>query len=738
MEIIYTKTDEAPALATVSFLPIVRNFLKKAGIQTSLKDISLAARILSQFSESLNEEQKEVDALALLGKEVLKEGANIIKLPNISASVSQLKNAIEELQEQGYSIPNYPENPSDDAERSTQAKYSKVLGSAVNPVLREGNSDRRVAAPVKEFAKKNPHKLRSWQKDSKTTVASMTHGDFFENEQSVTLEKDSSLSIVFVDSSGKKSLLKEKITLSKEDVFDSTLMSHAALEKYFQNEFKNSKEEGTLLSLHMKATMMKVSDPIIFGYALKTYFKEVVEKHSETLKKIQANFNLGLADVLEKLQDENSAASQECMHDFKESLSHASIAMVNSDKGITNFHFPNDVIIDASMPAMMKEGGKMWNAQGETQDTRALIPDRSYSGVFQEALQFFKEKGSLDVTSLGSVANVGLMAKKAEEYGSHDKTFQAPENGSIQVVDESGKILTKHDLEKDDIWRLCCTRDVSIKDWTKLALKRAELSETPVIFWLDEKRAHDQQIIQKIQKEIPQLLQGRNISWEILAPQAATRKSFETIHASKNIISATGNVLRDYLTDLFPIIELGTSAKMLSIVPLLNGGALFETGAGGSAPKHVEQLLKENHLRWDSLGEFLALAVSLENLAEKTGDKKVLALANALNEANFKYLNENKAPSRKCGEIDNRGSHFFVAQYWATALKNSDAFDNEVLGKIKELSESLINQEEKIIEELRVVQGKSVDLGGYFWPNEKLMAETMRPSQTLNTLIDNF
>ncbi|WP_119343735.1 NADP-dependent isocitrate dehydrogenase [Facilibium subflavum] len=732
-KLIYTHTDEAPMLATYSLLPIIEAFTKPAGIEVETKDISLAARILAQFPEYLV--QKQSDDLALLGELAKTPKANIIKLPNISASIPQLQNAIKELQEQGYRIPDYPVKPQNDKEKEIQSRYAKVLGSAVNPVLREGNSDRRVAKAVKEYAKKHPHSMGSWSADSQSHVAHMDEGDFYGSEQSVIVSRDCKVNIEFIADNGQKEVLKKDLALQKDEVIDASRMSAKALNAFFESQIIDATKQGVLLSLHLKATMMKVSDPIIFGHAVRIYYKAVFDKYADIFEKLGVNPNNGIGDVYAKIKDLPEAQKKAIENDIQAVYqTNASLAMVDSDKGITNLHVPNDVIIDASMPAAIRASGKMWGADNKLHDTKAMIPDRSYAGVYQETINFCKEHGAFDPTTMGSVANVGLMAKKAEEYGSHDKTFEITQNGQVQVVDNEGNVLLQHVVEKGDIWRMCQTKDVAICDWVKLAVTRARLTKSPTIFWLDDKRAHDRNLIQKV-KAYLQDHDTSGLDIQILSPVDATRFSLKAIKEGKDVIAVTGNVLRDYLTDLFPILELGTSAKMLSIVPLLAGGGLYETGAGGSAPKHVQQLLKENHLRWDSLGEFLALAASLEDLANKTGDKKIAILAKTLDQANSEFLNNNKSPSRKVGELDNRGSHFYLALYWAKALAEQDE-DQQLKQKFSQVAKDLIDNEDKIVAELNKVQGKSVDVGGYFHPSADEIAKVMRPSMTLNHIID--
>ncbi len=733
--IYYTITDEAPYLATHSFLPIVSAFSSLAGIDVVTKDISLAARILAQFPERLNANQKQPDDLAELGALCETPDANIIKLPNISASIPQLKAAIQELQSQGFQIPNYPETPQSEDEKAIQAKYAKVLGSAVNPVLREGNSDRRVAASVKQYAKDNPHRLGAWSKSSKTHVAHMQEGDFFGSEKSKTMSAAGVASIVLHKSDGTQKVLKEKLNLKAGEVVDASTMSTSLLEQFYEKEFADAKKQGVLLSLHLKATMMKVSDPIMFGSAVKVYFKSVFERHAATFQRIGVDPRNGLGDIYQKIRglplEQQQQIESDILATYKEK---AAWAMVDSDKGITNLHVPSDVIIDASMPAAIKTSGQMWGPDGKAADTKALIPDRCYAGVYQETIRFCKEHGAFDVATMGSVANVGLMAKKAEEYGSHDKTFWVQESGTIKVTLASGEVVFDHKVQAGDIWRMCQTQDVAIKDWVKLAVQRARVTKSSAVFWLDKDRAHDRELIQKVNTYLKEHdIKGLDI--QILSPTEATRFTLEKIKRGEDTISVTGNVLRDYLTDLFPILELGTSAKMLSIVPLLAGGGLYETGAGGSAPKHVQQLLSENHLRWDSLGEFLALGASIEDLAIKSNNSRAKVLAEALDEANGKFLKMDKSPSRDVGELDNRGSHFYLAMYWAQALAGQ-AKDTGLKEKFTEAARQLESQEQKILNELNGVQGGPVDIGGYYHPSAEKVAKVMRPSPTLNGILN--
>ena len=736
-KIIYTKTDEAPALATYSFLPFVKAYTAAANVRVETRDISLAGRILAHFPDVLSENQKVNDALAELGELAKSPEANIIKLPNISASVPQLKAAISELQEQGYALPDYPEDAETEEEKRIKATYNKVKGSAVNPVLREGNSDRRAPKAVKNYAKQNPHSMGEWSADSITHVASMNGGDFKSNEKSTTIQKEGWVQIAHVDTNGAKSILKERVAVLAGEIIDATYLSVNALLSFLEEEITDAKDKGLLFSLHMKATMMKVSDPIIFGHAVRVFFKPVFDKYHETFERIGVDVNNGFGDLIAKIayldeteKNEIEAAILACY------AQRPDLAMVNSDRGITNLHVPSDVIIDASMPAMIRTSGQMWNKEGKQQDTKAVIPDASYAGVYRATIDFCKRNGAFDPTTMGSVSNVGLMAQKAEEYGSHDKTFEINQNGKVQVSDQDGGVLIEHAVEKGDVWRMCQVKDLPIQDWIKLAVNRAKATGVPAIFWLDENRAHDAELIKKVHAYLPNF-DTENLEIKILAPEAATNFSLDRIAKGLDTISVTGNVLRDYLTDLFPILELGTSAKMLSIVPLMNGGGLFETGAGGSAPKHVEQFTKENHLRWDSLGEFLALSVSLEHLAEADGNPKAKVLGETLDAATGTFLLNDKSPSRKCGELDNRGSHFYLALYWAKELAAQN--DDEALKTaFTNLSHQLSENEAKIIAELNEVQGKRMDIGGYYNPNDKLGSEAMRPSQTLNNILEGF
>ncbi len=736
-KIIYTKTDEAPALATYSFLPFVKAYTAAANVSVETRDISLAGRILAHFPDVLSENQKVNDALAELGTLAKSPEANIIKLPNISASVPQLKAAISELQEQGYALPDYPEDAETEEEKRIKATYNKVKGSAVNPVLREGNSDRRAPKAVKNYAKQNPHSMGEWSADSLTHVASMNGGDFKSNEKSATIQKEGWVQIAHINTDGTRSVLKEKVAVLEGEIIDATYLSVNALLSFLEKEISDAKDKGLLFSLHMKATMMKVSDPIIFGHAVRVFFKPVFDQYHETFERIGVDVNNGFGDLIAKISDLNQAERNEIEAAIRACYAQRpDLAMVNSDKGITNLHVPSDVIIDASMPAMIRTSGQMWNKEGKQQDTKAVIPDASYAGVYKATIDFCKRNGAFDPTTMGSVSNVGLMAQKAEEYGSHDKTFEITQNGKVQVTDQDGVVLIEHEVEKGDVWRMCQVKDLPIQDWIKLAVNRAKATGVPAVFWLDENRAHDAELIKKVHAYLPNF-DTENLEIKILAPEAATNFSLDRIAKGLDTISVTGNVLRDYLTDLFPILELGTSAKMLSIVPLMNGGGLFETGAGGSAPKHVEQFTKENHLRWDSLGEFLALSVSLEHLAEADSNPKAKVLGETLDAATGTFLLNDKSPSRKCGELDNRGSHFYLAMYWAQELAAQN--DNEALkSAFTELSKQLSENEAKIVAELNEVQGKRMDIGGYYNPNDTLGSEAMRPSQTLNRILESF
>ncbi|MBG7608535.1 MAG: NADP-dependent isocitrate dehydrogenase [Verrucomicrobia bacterium] len=733
--IIYTKTDEAPALATYSLLPIVQAFSKHADINVETRDISLAGRILSQFPDLLPADKQIADYLAELGKMTLLPDANIIKLPNVSASVPQLKAAIAELQSKGFPIPDLPENPSTDAEKDTRARYAKVMGSAVNPVLREGNSDRRAPKAIKEYAKKHPHSMGAWSKDSKTNVGTMAGlGDFFSNEKSTTVSAPTDAKIELVTKDGTSTILKESTPLLAGEILDGTFMSKDALTTFLDSQIAEAKIAGVLFSLHMKATMMKVSDPIIFGHGVKVFFKDVIAAHADVLEPLNIDYNNGFGDLVSKIQTLPADKKTTIEADIAKAYENGpDLAMVNSDKGITNLHVPSDVIIDASMPAMIRTSGQMWNAEAKLQDTLAVIPDSSYAGIYQTTIDFCRENGALDPQTMGSVPNVGLMAKAAEEYGSHNKTFEIPADGTVRVTDSAGNVLLEHEVKEGDIWRACQTKDASVRDWVKLAVNRARASQTPAIFWLDETRAHDANIIAKVKTYLTDHdTSGLDIS--ILPPAEACRKTLERIVKGLDTISVTGNVLRDYLTDLFPILEVGTSAKMLSIVPLMNGGGLFETGAGGSAPKHVQQFEQENYLRWDSLGEFFALAASFEHLAVTQGNAKAKILADTLDAATGQFLENDRSPGRKLGTIDNRGSHFYLALYWAQALaaQNEDAGLKEAFSPV---ANALAENEEKIVSELNAVQGSPTDIGGYYLPNDEKATAALRPSATFNGIL---
>ena len=734
--IIYTKTDEAPALATRSLLPIIQSFTASSNIDIVTKDISLAARILAVFPDFLKDNQKVPNALAELGELATQPEANIIKLPNISASEPQLKAAIAELQSQGFDIPNHPDEPQTAKEKDIRSRYDKIKGSAVNPVLREGNSDRRAPKAVKNYAKKNPHSMGAWSADSKTEVATMSHGDFFHTEKSLTLSKADTVTIKFVGNDGTEEVLKDNLSLKNGEIIDASVMSKKALIKFLQEAVADAKSKGILLSVHLKATMMKVSDPIIFGHAVEVYFKDVFEKYQNEFKQIGFSPSNGLANLYVELKELPEAKRKEIEAAIEKAIAEGpDLAMVNSDRGITNLHVPSDVIIDASMPAMIRTSGKMWNAQGKPEDTLAVIPDSSYAGLYQATIDFCKKHGAFDPTTMGTVPNVGLMAQKAEEYGSHDKTFEIGHDGKVLVINSEGKTILEHEVEEGDIWRMCQVKDAPIQDWIKLAVNRARASDTPAVFWLDKYRAHDAELIKKVNQYLPNH-DTNGLDIQILSPSEATTFTLERIKDGKDTISVTGNVLRDYLTDLFPILELGTSAKMLSIVPLMNGGGLFETGAGGSAPKHVEQFVEEDHLRWDSLGEFLALAVSLEHVAQTNDNPKAQILADTLDEATGKLLDNGKSPSRKAGELDNRGSHFYLALYWAEALA-SQTLDMQLQGEFKKLAKVLKTNENVINEELIKVQGKPVSIGGYFEPNDAMADKAMRPSATFNAILEN-
>jgi len=732
--IIYTITDEAPALATYSLLPIVQAYARAAGIDVITKDISLAGRIIANFPDALSPEQRQSDALAELGELAQTPEANIIKLPNISASIPQLQAAIKELQAHGYAVPDYPEDAKSDEEKAVKARYAKVLGSAVNPVLREGNSDRRVAAPVKEYARKNPHSMGKWSPDSKSHVAHMQDGDFYSSEKSAVMAAADNVRIEFVGKDGAVKVLKEKTALQAGEIIDASVMRCQELRRFFAEQIADAGRTGVLLSLHLKATMMKVSDPIMFGHAVTVYFEDVFNKHAAVFAELGVDPANGLGDVYEKIKKLPAAQREQIEADIQSVYkTRPALAMVDSDKGITNLHVPSDVIVDASMPAAIRASGQMWGPDGKLHDTKAMIPDRCYAGVYQETIDNCKKHGAFDVATMGSVSNVGLMAQKAEEYGSHDKTFKVPADGSVRVVNSAGEVVFEHEVAQGDIWRMCQTRDLPVQDWVKLAVVRARATSTPAVFWLDDKRAHDAQLISKVQT----YLKNHNtdgLDIRIMSPVEAVRFSLERIRAGKDTISVTGNVLRDYLTDLFPILELGTSAKMLSIVPLLAGGGLFETGAGGSAPKHVQQFLEEGHLRWDSLGEFLALAVSIEDLAMKTGNRKAQVLADTLNKATGLFLDNDKSPTRRVGHLDNRGSHFYLALYWAQALA-AQTDDAQLQAHFAPLAQTLTQREGEIVAELNGVQGRPVDIGGYYQPDNQKASQAMRPSATFNEAV---
>ena len=735
-KILYTKTDEAPALATYSFLPIVKAFTAKAGIEVETRDISLAGRVLATFPEYLGDEQRISNDLLELGELAKTPEANIIKLPNISASIPQLKAVIAELQSAGFAVPNYPENATTAGEKDVKGRYDKIKGSAVNPVLREGNSDRRAPKAVKNYARKHPHSMGQWSADSASHVSSMTDGDFYGTETSTTLIEDCSAQIRFTNSNGAIEILKESLPLLAGEIIDTATMNMAKLKTFLAEQVADAKAKGVLFSLHMKATMMKVSDPIMFGAAVEVYFKEVFATYAEDFAALGVNVRNGLGDVYAKIGQLPSAKRQEIELALETAIAHGpDLAMVNSDKGITNLHVPSDVIIDASMPAMIRTSGRMWDKDGKARDTKAVIPDRSYSGIYEATINFCKEHGALDPTTMGSVSNVGLMAQKAEEYGSHDKTFQMKASGRVDVM-VGDSVLLSQEVQAGDLFRMCQVKDAPIKDWVALAVRRARATQMPAVFWLDDERAHDRELIKKVGEYLPEH-DTDGLDLFIMSPIEATTFSLERIVQGLDTISVTGNVLRDYLTDLFPILEVGTSAKMLSIVPLMNGGGLFETGAGGSAPKHVEQLTKENYLRWDSLGEFLALGVSLEHFAEKDGNEKAAVLSRTLDDATSKFLDTDKSPTRRLGGIDNRGSHFYLAMYWAQELaqQNDDA---ELKATFAPLAEALASNEDKIVEELIAVQGNPADIGGYYFMNDALAGTIMRPSNTLNTAIDNF
>ena len=736
-KIIYTITDEAPALATYSFLPIIEKFTSIAGIDVESSDISLAARILATFPDYLSEDQKVEDALSELGALTQDPEANIIKLPNISASIHQLREAIAELNEHGFKVPEYPDEPRSEEEEEIQARYTKILGSAVNPVLREGNSDRRAPIAVKNYARKNPHSMGYWSQASRTHVAHMRGGDFFSHETSTTVEKACNVRIEFEDANGNITVMKPELPLLDGEVIDAMYMSKKALCDFFDEQLDDAKNTGILFSLHVKATMMKVSHPIVFGYAVRRFYKELFDQHGETLEQIGANPNNGLSHIYQKIEELPISQRLEIESTIRACYLHRpELAMVDSDRGISNLHVPSDVIVDASMPAMIRQGGKMYGADGKLKDTKAVIPESTYATIYQEVINFCKTHGAFDPVTCGSVPNVGLMAQKAEEYGSHDKTFEVKGDGTMRIVREDGQVLLTHEVEKGDIWRMCQAKDLPIRDWVKLAVNRARQSGTPAIFWLDKERAHDAQLIQKVREYLKDHdTEGLDI--RIMSPVQAIRYTMERMIRGKDTISVTGNVLRDYLTDLFPILELGTSAKMLSIVPLMAGGGLYETGAGGSAPKHVQQFTEENHLRWDSLGEFLALSVSIEELGEKYGNKKASVIAAALDKANEQYLEQNKSPSRKVGEPDNRVSHFYVAMYWAQALAAQDD-DAELKDKFTEIASALTENEDDIVKEMIAVQGSPIDIGGYYNPDFSKVSAAMRPSATFNNIMDKL
>jgi isocitrate dehydrogenase len=734
-KIIYTITDEAPMLATHSFLPIVEAFSAAAGVAVETRDISLAGRIIANFPDNLADEQRQNDDLAELGELAKTPAANIIKLPNISASIPQLKAAIAELQSQGYDLPDFPDEPENDEQRAIRDRYAKVLGSAVNPVLREGNSDRRVAGPVKQYAKNNPHSMGAWSSDSKSKVAHMQDGDFYSSEQSTVIERAGDLKIEHEAANGDVTVLKDGVPVLDDEVIDAAVMSRNALRKFFSESTAAAKDAGVLLSLHLKATMMKVSDPIMFGHAVTVYYEDVFEKHAALFEELGVDPNNGIGDVYARIAELPDDRKAEVEADLNAVYNtRPPLAMVNSDKGITNLHVPSDVIIDASMPAALRTSGKMWGPDGELHDTHAMIPDRCYAGIYQAVFDDCRAHGAFDVTTMGNVCNVGLMAKKAEEYGSHDKTFEIPADGTVRVSDAAGNVLLEHAVEEGDIWRMCQTKDVAIRDWVRLAVSRARATGSAAIFWLDENRAHDANLIGKVNAYLGDH-DTDGLDVRIMAPVDAMKASLARVRNGEDTISVTGNVLRDYLTDLFPILELGTSAKMLSIVPLLAGGGLYETGAGGSAPKHVQQFVGEGHLRWDSLGEFLALAVSIEDLAEKSGNAQAAVLAKALDSANAKFLENNKSPSRKVNELDNRGSHYYLATYWAEALAAQDD-DADLAAKFAPVAKALADSEAKIIDELNGAQGDPVDIGGYFHPDEGKTSRAMRPSATLNAVIE--
>lgn len=738
-KIIYTKVDEAPALATYSFLPIVKGFTEAAGVTVETRNISLAGRIIANFPENLTESQRISNDLAELGELVKKPEGNIIKLPCISASMPQLKAAIKELQEHGYNLPSYPEDPQNEAEKKIKARYDKIKGSAVNPVLREGNSDRRVPGPVKNYAKKNPHPMGKWTQDSKSHVAHMSSGDLRSNEKSTTITDTTAgdAKIEFVDQDGNIKVLKEKLALLNGEIIDATVMSQRALRTFLEEQVEDAKKKNVLFSVHLKATMMKVSDPIIFGHVVSVFFKDVFEKHASVFAELGISQNNGLGDLYAKIKNLPEEKRKEIEADIQKCYENGpKLAMVNSDKGITNLHVSSDIIIDASMPAAIRNSGRMWDSDGKLQDTKFVIPDSSYAGVYKETIDFCKKHGAFDPTTMGTVQNVGLMAQKAEEYGSHDKTFQIPGDGKVRVVAASGQTMLEHAVEGGDIWRMCQVKDLPIQDWVKLAVNRAKATKSPTVFWLDKNRAHDAQLIEKVNRYLKDH-DTSGLEIHIMSPVEATRFSIERMKEGKDTISVTGNVLRDYLTDLFPILEVGTSAKMYSIVPLMNGGGLYETGAGGSAPKHVQQFLEEGHLRWDSLGEFLAIAVSLEHLSNTTNNDKAKILAETLDQATAKFLLNNKSPSRKVNELDNRGSHFYLTSYWAQALSDQTK-DAELQTRFAKLAKELADNEAKIIDEMNAAQGQPVDLGGYYKPNIELVTKAMRPSATFNAIIESL
>jgi isocitrate dehydrogenase len=735
--IIYTFTDEAPALATYSLLPIIKAFTRAAGVAVETRDISLAGRILAAFPDRLPPHRRQSDDLAELGQLAKTPDANIIKLPNISASIPQLKGAIKELQQQGYTVPDYPEDPRNDEEKAIKAAYAKVLGSAVNPVLREGNSDRRVATSVKEYAKRHPHSMGAWSKDSKSHVSHMSSGDFYANEQSVVVSAPGKVRIELTDTSGRTTVLKEGVAVTEGDVIAASVMSRRALTEFFAKQIEDAKARGVLLSLHLKATMMKVSDPIMFGHAVRAYYKDVFDKHATTFEELGVDPDNGIGDVYAKIQKLPADKRAEIESDIQAVYAtRPPLAMVDSSKGITNLHVPSDVIIDASMPAAIRSSGQMWGPDGKLHDMKAMIPDRSYAGIYQATLDDCREHGAFNVPTMGTVSNVGLMAQAAEEYGSHDKTFEISATGTVRVVDGSGHALFEHQVEPGDIWRMCRTRDLPIKDWVKLAVARARATGHTAIFWLDESRAYDRNVIEKTRRYLDDH-DTAGLDIQIMNPVDAIRATLKRVRAGQDTISVTGNVLRDYLTDLFPILELGTSAKMLSIVPLLDGGGLYETGAGGSAPKHVQQFQQENYLRWDSLGEFLALAVSIEDLGTKTGNARAQIVADALDKANGKILDNDKSPQRKVGELDNRGSHFYLAMYWARALADQTG-DRELSATFTPIAQQLEQQEQTIVTELNGVQGRPVEIGGYYHPDPNKTAAAMRPSPTLNRIVDSL